>query len=438
MGKKIFGILVCILLIAVVRPVSGNIKNVTSLNEIDDKISPLVSDKWIKTYGGTNYENGVSAQQTPDGGYIVLGSAQNADFWLIKTDSSGNIMWDKTFGGDDEEWPESLEITSDGGYLMFGVTRSYGAGDHDFWLVKTDSEGNKIWEKTLGNEYCDWGYEARQTADGGYILTGRVMFNFTNGDDIWLIKTDSEGNKIWEKTFGGEYNDGGWSVKQTNDLGYIILGGQEDMRYQWIIKTDSNGEMQWEKIYNRNGILGRIEKTTDGGFILLGGLFNEQTYNDIWMAKTDSYGEISWEKTFDYTWGDIGNSIQQTKDGGYIILGWITDSKISDAILIKTDSTGEEIWRKTYGGPLSDYPRGVQQTQDGGYIITGDYSKFLKRTDLWLIKTDGNGTVSKSQSKNLIPERTLNLFQYLLNIFERLIKTKISFLLNFRSFSFYI
>ena len=420
MKKKMVGIFICMLFIITAIPAIGKITIVTNSNEIDNKINPLISDKWMKIFGGNNYENGVSAKQTSDGGYIVLGS-KNGDFWLIKTDNSGKIIWDKTFGGNDEEWPESLEITIDGGYIMLGTTRSYGAGEHDFWLVKTDSEGNKIWDKTFGNEYWDWGYEVIQTADDGYILIGTVMFNFTKCDDIWLIKIDSDGNKIWEKTFGGEYNDGGWSVKQTNDLGFIILGGINSNEYQWLIKTDSNGNMQWDKIYNRPGILSRIEKTTDGNFILLGHLYNEKTKFDIWMVKTDCYGEIIWEKTYDYTWGDTGLSLQQTKDGGYIILGWICDSQISDALLIKTDSNGVEIWRKTYGGLRGDYARTVQQTNDGGYIITGDYTKFLKRTDLWLIKTDENGDAPNVPSKNIIKQRGLILFPNLFKFLERLL-----------------
>jgi hypothetical protein len=125
------------------------------------------------------------------------------DFWLVKTDSSGNKQWDKTFGGTDWDEAHSVQQTSDGGYILAGETNSYGAGSCDFWLVKTDSNGNKQWDKTFGGIDHDKAVSVQQTSDGGYILAGETYSYGAGSRDFWLVKTDSNGNKQWDKTFGG-------------------------------------------------------------------------------------------------------------------------------------------------------------------------------------------------------------------------------------------
>ena len=149
--------------------------------------------------------------------------------------------WNKTFGGTDDDWAWSVQQTSDGGYIIAGTTESYGAGYGDFWLVKTDSEGNEEWNKTFGGTYSDGARSVQQTSDGGYILAGDTFSYGAGYSDFWLVKTDSEGNKEWSKTFGGNAWDGARSVQQTSDGGYIIAGytgsygaGGDDF---WLVKV---------------------------------------------------------------------------------------------------------------------------------------------------------------------------------------------------------
>ncbi|MCK4393021.1 hypothetical protein KAX17_08960, partial [Candidatus Bipolaricaulota bacterium] len=172
---------------------------------------------------------GYSVQQTSDGGYILFGGtgsygAGDGDFWLIKTDAHGNKEWERTFGGSESNWGWSAQQTSDGGYILLGCTESYGAGDGDFWLIKTDAQGNKQWQKTFGGSEDDQGHSVHQTSDGGYMFLGYTESYGAGSADFWLIKTDSQGNKQWDRTFGGSEDDGSISVQQTEDGGYILLG----------------------------------------------------------------------------------------------------------------------------------------------------------------------------------------------------------------------
>jgi hypothetical protein len=312
--------------------------------------------EWSKTFGNLGDDFGESVQQTSDGGYIIAGftesyGAGGEDVWLIKTDPSGNKVWDKTFGGTSDDAGWSVQQTSDSGYIITGSTSSYGAGARDAWLIKTDSNGNKVWDKTFGGTSFDDGESVQQTLDGGYIIAGYTSSYGAGEGDAWLIKTDSNGDKVWDKTFGGTSFDDGESVRQTSDGGYIIAG-----------YTQSYGA---------------------GG-------------EDVWLIRTDSNGDKVWDKTFGGTSEDAGWSVQQTSEGGYVIAGSTNSYGAGewDAWLMKTDSDGNRVWDKTFGGTSDDDGISVQQTSDGGYVIAGATVSYgAGGEDVWLMKLGPEGRV---------------------------------------------
>jgi len=308
---------------------------------------------FAKTFGGSYTDFAYSVQQTSDGGYIVAGVTGSfgagGDVFLLKTDASGNLQWAKTFGGSNYELAHSVQQTSDGGYIVAGFTYSFGAGGADVFLLKVDADGNLQWAKTFGESSLDWAHSVQQTSDGGYIVAG-VTWSFGAGnDDVFLIKTDEDGNLQWAKTFGENALEWAYGVQQTSDGSYIVAGmtwsfgaGGYDA---FFIKVDASGNLQWAKTFGGSDWdwAYSVQQTSDGGYIVAGWTrsFGAGDY-DVFLLKTDANGNLQWSKTFGGSSGDYAYSVQQTSDGGYIVAG-VTLSfggGNNDVFLLKTDTNG--------------------------------------------------------------------------------------------------
>jgi len=357
-----------------------------------------------KTSDGPSYGVGYSVRQTADGGYIIGGTKYSNEpeylsqmVWLIKTDANGNKVWDRIFGGPRKDIGYSVQQTSDGEYILTGSTESFGAGSQDLWLIRTDASGNEVWNKTFGGARGDWGYSVQQTSDGGYIITGS-MYSYNTAhlsQMVWLVKIDANGNEVWDKIFGGQRDDWGNSVKQTRNGGYIITGatksyGEDGNSALWLIKTDANGNEAWDKTFSGPGdtVGYSVQQTSDAGYIIAGSKVPYGTINgEIWLIKTDANGNEVWDRTIGGSGEDVGESVQQTGDGGYIVTGSKPSSSggTQDLWLIKTDTDGNEVWDRTLDGSGWNEGKSVQQTSDGGYIITGSAAHYSARSSVVLL-----------------------------------------------------
>jgi len=364
---------------------------------------------WVKLYGGALDDQAAVIVQTGDGGYAIAGTTSSfgggsADFWLVKVDSSGNMQWNQTYGGAEKDFAYSMVQTSDGGYALAGETYSSGAGDSYFWLVKVDSSGSIQWNKTYGEPTADRANFVIQTSDGGYALAGYSIGNNAS-KDFWFVKTDSAGNMQWNRTYGGARSDNANSVIQTGEGGYALAGstnsfGDEIPHDCWLVKTDSDGNMEWNKTYDDNGGFdgaNSLVQTSDGGYTLAGhtGGFIGQ---NVWIIKTDPDGNRIWDVIWDTAEPTLTNCMIQTSDGGYAVTGW-TESL--DGLfgfrnyffLVKVDLNGNIQWNSTYEGLGDSKALFAVQTEDGGYAMAGTTKSTDEGAyyDIWFAKVDSSG-----------------------------------------------
>jgi hypothetical protein len=472
--------------------------------------------QWDKRFGGTDFDYFHSFIQTADGGYILGGASRSGiggdktqptwginDYWIIKTDSLGNKLWDKNFGGTNYDDLYSIQQTTDLGYILGGWSASGVSGDKtqpcwgfsDYWIVKTDSLGNKLWDKNFGGTLYDFLICVQQTSDGGYILGGRSTSGIS-GDrtqpsqglgDYWIVKTDSLGNKIWDKAFGGTNDDVFYSLDLTSDAGFIFggysfsdIGGDKSQDNwdttnatpdYWIVKTDSLGNKEWDKRFGGTAWdhFFSLQQTSDDGYILGGGVASgisgdktqpnwdtvPQITYDYWIIKTNSLGIKQWDKRFGGTDHDLLYTIQQTSDQGYLLSG-LSESPLSgdktennlflnEAWIVKTDSSGNKQWDKTVFTTGYEESGLAIETTDGCFTIANvtnggigghktqpNWDTTNGTTDFWSIKFCDTTTTSsihqitdQKTSISIYPNPTSSKLRFFLNKIENIIITNI-------------
>lgn len=366
---------------------------------------------------------------------ILIGTMNYA----FSQEYNGTINWQKAYGGTSSEHLYNIKNTDDGGYIIAGYTYSEDVditqnfGRCDYWIIKLDSEGNKMWQKSYGGSEWEMAYDISQTYDGGYILVGHSNSNdghvsMNNGeDDFWIVRLDEFGEIIWQKSYGGSHSEWPFAVKQSSDGSFVIAGwsdsndgdvsGNHGLRDYWILKLDPLGNLIWEKSLGGSGqdIARSIDVTFDGGYIIAGYTYSEDGdvtdqvgSSDYWIVKLDVDGNISWEKSLGSPGFDNAFSIEQTMDFGYIVAGCsngvggnVSGNKgSSDYWVVKLDVSGDIIWEKNLGGTGTDMAQSISQTNDGGYIVgglsysdDGDVSGNHGSSDYWIVKLNSNGSI---------------------------------------------
>jgi TolB-like protein len=331
-------------------------------------------------------------------GYSNSFGAGSEDVYLVKTDGQRNVTWSKTYGGPGNDCGRCVRQTAEGGYIIAGNIETSGR-QSDVYLIKTNSSGDTVWTKTYGRELNDYGYSVQPVFGGGYIIAGATA-SFDSGANVYLIKTKPNGDTIWTRTFGGLDDDMGYSVQQSVDSGFVIAGytrssgaGAEDV---YLIKTDANGNTVWTRTFGGQLYdVGRcVRQTKDGGFIVAGQTrsFGSESAR-VYLIKTDAGGNVIWTRATGRSFDDAGYAVEQTADEGYVIAG-STFRDSYDALLMKTDSKGDTVWTKAFGGAAVDFGSSIQKTIDGGYIVAGYTESFgAGNGDVLFLKTDAGGNL---------------------------------------------
>jgi hypothetical protein len=413
---------------------------------------------WDKTFGGSKIEFPRSIISTNDGGFVIVGESDSnisgdksenhkgavRNYWIVKINSNGQKIWDKTIGGGFEQYPKVV-ATIDGGFVIAGSSTADIAGDKsenskgnsDYWIVKINSTGQKVWDKTIGGSGEDQARSIIATNDGSFIVVGQSDSNISgdksensksNGIDYWIVKINSTGQKVWDKTLGGSNADQANSIITTNDGGMIVAGwsasnisGDKSENSKgsgdyWVVKLNGNGQKIWDKTIGSSGadFLSAIITTTDGGFLISGtsevNISGDKTENskglrDYWVVKLSGNGQKIWDKTFGGNVDDNANNIIATNDGGFVIAGQ-SESNISgdksenskgeaDYWILKINSSGQKVWDKTFGGSDADVNPTIVAIPDGNFVmagysksnISGDKSENSRgESDFWIIK----------------------------------------------------
>ena len=359
-------------------------------------IEKLPSIVWNQTYGGAESDYCTSLVEVAGGGYAITGYTKSfasgyLDFWLIKTDASGNREWSKTYGTKTgQNVPRSIVVTPDGGYAIAGsIDVDCLAISRDFWLIKTDENGNEEWRKSYGGTDLDEAHSMVVTSDGGFAIAGETR-SFSSGNwDFWLVKTDEYGTLEWSKTYGAGICE---SLIETSEGGYVLAGDNI------LVKTDEFGTKIWKRVYDDASFGGlefkSVVEASDGGYVLAGYTDSGAGYNDFFVVKTDAVGEVEWTQTYGGTGNELAYSVVEVNDGGYAIGGFTSSFGVEwkDFWLVKIDALGNVEWNKTYGGQYEEVAWSLVVTSDGGYIMGGWTWSFGAGTyDFWVVKTDGSG-----------------------------------------------
>ena len=396
--------------------------------------------QWAKCYGSASHELAKSIAIAWDGGYVVGGnsdSCQNGvapDFWIVKTDDSGNVDWKKCYGGSGSElafFMTRVQSETDSGYLMVGNTNSNDGdvtGNHgimDIWAIRTDVHGNLLWQKALGGTSIDYGLGARGTPDGGCVIVGETWSNdgdvsgYHGNTDMWVVRLDSAGNILWQKCLGGTGFEDGRRVDLTHDGGFVIAGRASSLDGDvsnliggldyWVVKLSGNGSLVWEKTYGSAGsdFAFSISRTKDDGFVVAGWSFYDPKANGNYesILKIDKHGVQQWTAPPSITFDAI-----ETSGNGYVTIS----GEGGDYNINKLSDTGGTVWTKSMGGSGLEQPWAIIEAKDGGSVIAGttesncgDVTGYHGGGDMWVVKLAPDPT---SVSHSIETKETLLLY----------------------------
>ncbi len=357
---------------------NGNITNLPST-------SATSIYEWNKTWGGSDDDSGRGIAVDDSENALVAGFTRNYgagknDVLLLKYNSIGNLLWYTTWGGSANDYGMGIAVDGSGNAFITGSTRSYGAGNYDVILLKYDSTGNLLWNRVWGGSSDDWGYDIAIDDSGNTLITGRTQSFGSGGRDVFLLKYDSDGNLLWYTTWGGSAGDMGTGIV-VDDLGNAFIAGRTESfgAGSWdvfLLKFDTDGNKLWDKLWGGIFYENAYEIVLDdSGNAFISG-FTESFgvgQEDVLLLKYDSAGNLLWNRTWGGSSDDRGYGIVLDDSGNLFITG-ITESfgaGGSDVILLKYDSAGNLLWNKTWGGPDGDNGVNIAVDDLGNILITG-------------------------------------------------------------------
>ncbi len=318
---------------------------------------------------------------------------------MVKTDQNGKEQWNQTYGGSYADRFHSVRQIGDGGYILTGTTHSYGAGNPDAWLLKTDGTGIVEWQRTYGGSEDDWGDTVIPTTDNGFALLGTTYSYGAGSADFWVVKTTADGTPQWNQTYGGLKQEVLRSGIQTADGGFALTGRTDSLgtsRVGWVVKIKADGTLEWTQTYDKFAKSGAtsIIQTTDGGLAITGttDLESHMRFDimpgdpgewEVYLMKMTAAGVLQWTQTYHHrSWAAV-SAVIQTTDGGFALAGITVTS--DDGWLIKTNEKGALQWNQIY---KNIWINAMCQTRDGGLVLVGNTYSSASGIDTQFLKIE--------------------------------------------------
>lgn len=406
----------------------------------------LGEKEWSKSFGGSDEDHVHCVTPTADGGFLTIGYTKSndgdifqkvslqEDVWLSKFSNDGALLWSKTYGGSLDEYGYSVLENPDGTLLVAGYSKSADVdvpsnlGMHDFFIFKTDSQGNIIWKKSFGFSSHDHAHKIINTSDGGYFIAGFVDYagigkgvaTLHGVGEFYGLKIDANGTKLWDCYFGGTQNDRVFDVVEANDLGLVMVGYSESNDFDaddnhgsydfWAVKVNNTGSLVWKKSFGGSAIdqAYGIVKTTNNSYLIAGvsnsndgNLSENLGQNDVWVIHINDAGNLLWEKSYGGSGFDFGSSIKSLANSQFLVSGHTRSNDglfpenkgENDVFAMIIDINGQVQWQQTYGGSQIDLGIDAVPLRDNSIVIVGestssdfDFSENKGMTDLVLVK----------------------------------------------------
>lgn len=430
-----------------------------------------VNAVWSTNHGGNSFERAQDIVSTSDDGQVIVGHTRSSnngdigetidgsqDIWVVKLDSSGNILWEHTYGGNSGgEVAFSISNTSDGGFIVAGQTTSSESGDvtgvnnglSDMWLLKLDSNGIIEWERNFGTASTDIAYSVIQTNDSGYLMCGTTQVG--TSFEASVVKYSENGDFEWSHLYGGSGSEIAWDAVQLLGGDYIIAGEATSINGDlptdtqffndnyWIFRIDSSGALIWSKVYGgtSSDTCKSIILTNDNNLVFAGFSASQDFFvsnangsKDVWLIKTDLNGDLIWESSFGGSNVDEAVDIIENPDGSFVVAGFTfsIDGDVmtnvydrSNYWVFQADSSGNLQWEQVFGGDDFEEARALTRNNDGSYTITGfsdsndgDVLGNNGDEDIWTLRMEANNleTVEfKNPKFNIFPNPTTDYIE---------------------------
>lgn len=349
-----------------------------------------------------------------------------------------NVMhaqgFERVFGGNNADFGEAIVTTENGGYVLAGFSESFGDdGDLDVYVIRTDVDGEILWERTYDEGFTEHGYALLATEDGGFLIAGDRRATQTSAVNAYLIKIDADGDLMWSREYGNDlHHQQAFSIIPANNGGYMLIGRSEEIDFNpndeidqddldiYLVAVDENGEMLWEQAYGGEEKQEGFALTTYmDGYILAGktvSLATEST--DAYLIRIDEAGEVIWEQTYGGPETDVANAVISTTDNNIVFAG--STGFNSNVYLTKVDETGTEIWSKSFGGIFGDEAHDLLETAEGDIVIAGISERNALNIDLFLTKVNSLGNIiwerflGSNTDTEIAPALTTTSFGYAL------------------------